>query len=558
MSARTAAALLGLFGWLASPAGAAPTFPVSCIVFPEDCAGSDIVGGAYGTNGIGDEPVALVVGTDTTEVALMRVTMNTAAYPSAVCNDGSPAVFYFAAAPPGSANARMWVIALEGGGACLSGVDEAGLHTACMDRWTGKGNDLLDFPRRMSTDLDRNGVTDSFLPPRGKVPGLLGYDTVVTDPLDNGGADAWNRVYINYCSSDSWLGQSGSIPLSGGTWTHPIGGPQPYEPLASAYFNGHHVIESVLDAIQAGVVSDDATASIILAQPPDMIVFAGDSAGGTGVIQNLDWLSNKLFWGADAGGNRGITRGVAGATSYPPFVYDDTGSPWYEGPMTVTEWDGTFTMGSPDYVNADVDMNGTTDTHRREAGAASRRYLYETYVNAFLDQTCLGQAPVAGLADPDQRDWICNQNSALYARGDITTPLLIKQDLADPLIMGSTPNFEIGVVETLTTASPNIQHFGPWCGHHETLSSGGTFHSDRILDGASRDVSYHTAISEFIAGTYVSIYHQPGITTAVCSGASAPIPTLPGHWPLILVGALAAVAAIAWRLSPAGRARASR
>ena len=108
--------------------------------------------------------------------------------------------------------------------------------------------------------------------------------------------------------------------------------------------------------------------------------------------------------------------------------------------------------------------------HRQEAGTASRRFLYERIVNAFVDQTCLGRPPVPGLADPDQRDWICYRASEMYARGDITTPLLTKQDLIDPLIMGATPNFSIGAVETLTTASANIRHFGPRCGHHETLS----------------------------------------------------------------------------------------
>lgn len=51
--------------------------------------------------------------------------------PRAVCLDGSPAGFYFAAstAPDGSALSRTWLIGLEGGGWC---------YTAAQCRWRAR------------------------------------------------------------------------------------------------------------------------------------------------------------------------------------------------------------------------------------------------------------------------------------------------------------------------------------------------------------------------------------------------------------------------------------
>lgn len=499
-----------------APAEAAPTFPTNCGLFPNDCAGVALAS-RYATRGLSDNPRLYNPAIHPPEVQMFRVTMNLASYPDAVCNDGSPAVFYFAPAPVASINANKWVVQLEGGGGCLDAVDEDGLHQDCMDRWTGRGTAFLDFPRKMSTDLNGNGVTDlAFLPFEGRVPGLLGPNTVVTDPTQNGGGDAWNRIFINYCSSDLWQGQSGSVALDGGEWVGPLGGVNSYEPVDAAFFNGHLVLDSVLDAISAGVWSDDQEHGIRLDTAPEQLLLVGESAGGGGVNANLDFVAGKAGWGADqAGIDRGITLGVSGATTRPPLAYDDATIAWYTGPVTVQEWD--FSFVPPMLVDVDLDGNGTIDTDAQEAGAPLRRPLYESPIKAFVDQSCLAANtdPLAG--DPDRRHWLCYRSAPLYEDGHITTPILVKQDLGDPLVGAGVPAFADGVRATMNALPASFSHFGPHCNHHETLSHGQRFKRDRVIDAAGRVVSYHSAITEFVAGAYVSIYFEPGVTTRMCA-----------------------------------------
>ncbi len=510
-------ALLCLLTFLLVPAAeAAPTFPTNCGIYPNDCAGVALAS-RYATRGLSDNPRLFNAAIHPPEVQMFRVTMDLNAYPNAVCNDGSPAVFYFAPAPINSMNADKWVVQLEGGGGCLDAVDEAGLHQDCMDRWTGRGPDLLDFPRKMSTDLDRNGVTDlAFLPFEGRIPGLLGVNTVVTDPTQNGGGDAWNRIFINYCSSDLWQGQSGSVMLDGGEWTSPAGFAVPYEPLDSAFFNGHLVLDSVLDAVSAGVWSDDQEHRIRLDAAPEKLLLVGESAGGGGVNANLDFVAGKAGWGADLAGNdRGITLGVSGATTRPPLAYDDSTIAWYTGPVTVQEWD--FGLVPPALVDVDLDGNGVIDTDAQESGAPLRRPLYENVINAFVDQSCLAANTDPLAADPGQRHWLCYRSAPLYEDGHITTPILVKQDLGDPLVSAGIPAFPDGIRTTMGSLPGNFAYFGPHCNHHETLSHGQRFKRDRVIDAAGRVVSYHTAIAEFVAGAYVSIYFEPGVTTRNCA-----------------------------------------
>lgn len=495
---------------------AAPTFPTQCVAFPDDCAGAALAS-RYSTRGLVDFPLPFNPAVHPPEMQMFRATIDLALFPEAVCNDGSPAVFYFAEAPAGSINADKWVVQLEGGGGCLEAVDEDGLHQDCMDRWTGRGPDLLDFPRKMSTDLDSNGVADPiFLPFEGRFSGLLGPDSVVTDPTLNGGLDAWNRIFINYCSSDLWIGQSGAIVLDDGEWTDAGGAQQVYEPLDEAWFNGHLIVESVFDALAAGVLSDDQEGYIRRDAVPEEILIAGDSAGGGGVATNLDFIASKAGWGSDfAGNDLANTMGVAGSNMKPPYAYDDSTLPWYSGPTTVQEWD--YSSSPAVLVDVDLDGNGVVDDHDLEAGAPLRRPVYEFLLNAFLDESCATANTDPLAPDPNQRHWLCYRTSSLYPGGYITTPILVKQDLADPLTGGGIPAYGEGIRTMMSSLASNFEYFGPRCGHHETLTHQGRFNGDRVIDALGIETSYHRAISWFLAGTYSSIFFDPGVTGTACA-----------------------------------------
>lgn len=80
-----------------------------------------------------------------------RVTIPGAQFPDAVCNDGSPGVFYVR--PGVGLDQDKWVIHLQGGGACKD-------FESCAERWCGQQGNVPYSANKMSTDWDGDGVGD--------------------------------------------------------------------------------------------------------------------------------------------------------------------------------------------------------------------------------------------------------------------------------------------------------------------------------------------------------------------------------------------------------------
>jgi hypothetical protein len=183
--------------------------------------------------------------------------------------------------------------------------------------------------------------------------------------------------------------------------------------------------------------------------------------------------------------------------------------------VTVKEWD--YSVSPPILVEVDLDGNGTTDTDAQEAGAPLRRPIYEFVIDAFVDQSCRVANTDPFAADPNMRHWLCYRTASLFPDGHITTPILVKQDLGDPLIGAGIPAYGEGVRTMMSSLPSNFSYFGPRCDRHETLSVSRYFKRDRVIDAAGRQVSYHVAVQEFIAGVYTSIYFDPGVTFRACA-----------------------------------------
>lgn len=130
-----------------------------------------------------------------------------------VCNDGSLPVFYF---EPGSGDgADKWFIFLEGGGGCGNPADcreraltvnkRNKMGTGCIDAQTCGDFGVYDTTGSVFAHdpavagYDRAGNAD--LPRRKSFDGL--FSTHGDSPFEN-----WNRVWVNYCSSDTWTGDS--------------------------------------------------------------------------------------------------------------------------------------------------------------------------------------------------------------------------------------------------------------------------------------------------------------------------------------------------------------
>ncbi|XP_069680957.1 palmitoleoyl-protein carboxylesterase NOTUM [Periplaneta americana] len=163
--------------------------------------------------------------------ALKRVFLST---PNITCNDGSPAGFYLRR----SHGSRRWIVFLEGGWYCYD-------QRSCHSRW-----------QRL-----RHLMTSRHWPETRSVGGILSMN-----PEDN---QFWwnaNHVLVPYCTSDSWSGTR-------------------VQPTAETRFSfmGALVVRQVVqDLLPLGL----GNASLLL--------LAGSSAGGTGVMVNLNPVAALL------------------------------------------------------------------------------------------------------------------------------------------------------------------------------------------------------------------------------------------------------------------------
>ncbi|XP_034253699.1 uncharacterized protein LOC117652715 [Thrips palmi] len=154
------------------------------------------------------------------------------------CNDGSPAGFYIRR----SHGSRKWIIFLEGGWYCYD-------TWSCHHRWL-----------RL-----RHLMTSAQWPDVRHVGGILSQT-----PEENPYAWNANHVLVPYCSSDSW---SGATPP----------GPAPDPSSATFSFMGSLIVQEVVRDLAAMGLHNDSH-----------ILLAGTSAGGTGVMLNVDAVQDLV------------------------------------------------------------------------------------------------------------------------------------------------------------------------------------------------------------------------------------------------------------------------
>ncbi|HVS64897.1 MAG TPA: pectin acetylesterase-family hydrolase [Thermoanaerobaculia bacterium] len=200
--------------------------------------------------------------------ALTRVDVDPVLYPEAICNDGTPAVFYVRPALTDE-NRDSWHIHLQGGGGCLDG-------QSCAERWCS-----------VDTNFGADKMSTLYAPEGGIVdPGILRDDP--RNPIWD-----WNQVLVYYCSSDSWTGRADDRELEA---AGPQGGSIEYR----MPFHGADIVDAVLDVLQGGdgplVLEGEGGASRSV---PDLdearrVLFSGASAGGGGVTYNADRVEALL------------------------------------------------------------------------------------------------------------------------------------------------------------------------------------------------------------------------------------------------------------------------
>ena len=172
--------------------------------------------------------------------ALEKITVTNAAARQAVCNDGSPAVYYYRKGSGQGTN--TWVIFLGGGGFCYSVSD-------CNAR-------KISSPELM-TSLDKPSTLN--------IRGIISQSSVKNPDFFNA-----NHVAIPYCSSDLWSGNREASRATGG-----------HE------FRGSRILRAVV----ADLKNRKGNESLSTAK---RILLSGTSAGGVGVMAHVDWLANQF------------------------------------------------------------------------------------------------------------------------------------------------------------------------------------------------------------------------------------------------------------------------
>ncbi|CAE7239157.1 yheT [Symbiodinium sp. KB8] len=151
---------------------------------------------------------------------------------SAKCLDSSPSGFYIREQDP-----SKWVIFIDGGGLCI---------------------DALDCRRRAATS---HGSSKPW-------PETWDPEAVPFSSASSSVFHGFSQVFVPYCSGDLWLGMDHKPRLI----------------VGDLQMSGHHILEAVVEHLVN-------TTSL---RRSSQLVFAGQSAGGIGVLHHADWISSKL------------------------------------------------------------------------------------------------------------------------------------------------------------------------------------------------------------------------------------------------------------------------
>jgi hypothetical protein len=393
---------------------------------------------------------------------LQRHEIDTKVFPDALCNNGDPAVIHFRPYA-GEANRNKWLISLNGGGGCGTG-------DQCAARWcwcrstdpSAPGGcefakSTTNFSMGNMNADDRPGIDGTGITLRG--------DAQRPNPFSD-----YNQVRIVYCSSDVWVGTRREVPLSA---THPKTG----EPVSfSIHFLGSRILDAVLSTLRRdGVDALRFTFDSGNPEMPDLddaaeVVLSGDSAGGSGVISNLDRVRDLLVannTGCQAGSCPLVVRGLMDAIVGPDLARLD----YSESAL------------------AEAGL-GTTYADFLALNAAGPERNFGTRADASCQEWHAQNAPGTSNACFDQMHVI---------RHHVTTPFFVRMALLDGLV--SSSYIESGVKDpalgamTLMTfaqilqrelaAFPNLREtaeegsrittapgvFAPACPKHDTIHS---------------------------------------------------------------------------------------
>jgi len=397
---------------------------------------------------------------------LHRVTL---AEPVAVCNDGSPAVFYIRAAAPDSPAADRWVFYLQGGGGC-------GSFSDCLDRWCGRQSAVYD-ESKMSSRYCPDSIGGTGIFRRGAIG-----DT------ENAFGD-FNQVFLYYCSSDSWSGRNSDAVLTD---------PEDPELRYSLHFRGHDIVRATIAALLAdSVVSDDGVVAMPSLADADFALVTGFSAGSSGVATNGDWVASRLE-------PQGTVVRLVRDSAFAPPAENHPDPIEAQRLATILRAESTLawnTRNSSELYDAFVDESGRAalEGSAEEWRLADKSYISHNHITTptfvrmdLLDRPTLERYAEYGV---DPRD----------------LAILIETTLRE------VPLIATRAVEAAAIARPGGS-FGTLCGDHVGLMSDGSFFTRLVDDDSGTPRSYHETLVRWLQGTTVTVVDDPSARSTVCGG----------------------------------------
>ena len=357
------------------------------------------------------------------DLNLLIKTVDGSDHPSAVCNDGTPAVYYVRAGSGMGAN--RWMIHLQGGGGC-------GNPDECYERWCSIG-----------TSYDQSKMSTAWAPPAMAGTGLFSAS-------DANAFAAWNHVFVYYCSSDAWSGQAADTMLE----------PAAY-PAYTAHFEGHDIVAAVVAELKAGATSDDGTRAMPSIDDAQAVLLQGTSAGSGGVRDNVDWVGAELRATNPDVAYRGIADAAItpdSADYLPPTDYDIV--------MAVREAWGTEARHSF--------LDESCAAYHQPTGDAR---VCENYVHVLRHHISTPMFVRMDLRDSNPLPWLNPVTAAPL--GNTTDFAIAVAAQLDSLARLGTATSE-AEEQGAATGAPGI--FGPQCGAHSGILTTNVF-SHRLTDG---------------------------------------------------------------------------
>lgn len=413
---------------------------------------------------------------------LMRFELDSSKFPDALCNDGSVAVFHFRPYV-GEANRNKWLLNLHGGGSCGSG-------PTCAARWCSCDSTTKCPFVEEPTNFDRGTMFNDSPPIRNDDGIFLRGDAARPNPLGD-----YNQVIFQYCSSDTWRGSSRGVELTANN-------PKTGTPVTfSLHFLGAKILDANLTTLRAdGVPPLVFTQKGSSVQMPDLddadeVVVTGDSAGGSGVVTNLDYMNELL---------RSKNTKCSGA-SCPLKVY---------GLIDATTGLDRSKLDYGAHVSANI------RSYQDLLDAVSKSPIDSA---ARHDQSCVEYHK----SRQPGSETICNDESHVI-RHHVTTPFFIRQALRDvlvvkgyvdqglrdsslqPLTATSFPVLlqgELSKFDTLPTTAeegaamtraPGV--FAPGCTKHDTIHSTPDTFATTITPASSSPLRLFPVLTNWVDG----------------------------------------------------------